>query len=154
MIIIYIQCVCICVCVLTCMWSIVLSMVWACSKVTVHPPKPPPVIRLPNTPSTSMAADTSSSSSLQLTSYRSLTQGHQVITHLPHSALNSDSQANRCDAAALTVPQGVVALHHKLAKLFVGGSLQGFGGLGGSFNLLNHMTSSSIGHIIQFVPCL
>lgn len=62
----------------TCIWSIVLSMAWACSRVTVHPPNPPPVIRLPNTPSTSMAAATSSSSSLQLTSYKSLTQAHRV----------------------------------------------------------------------------
>ena len=66
--------VCVCVCVrvrvynLTCMCSIALSTTWACSRVTVQPPKPPPVIRLPYTPFTSMAADTSSSSSLQLTS--------------------------------------------------------------------------------------
>lgn len=112
-----------CVCALTCIWSIALSMAWACSRVTVHPPNPPPVIRLPNTPSTSMAADTNSSSSLQLTSYKSLTQRHGTITHLPYSALNSGSRLNTYETAASNVPQRIVALHHKPSKLFVGSSL-------------------------------
>lgn len=60
--------------VFTCMWRIALSTTWAFSKVIVQPPNPPPVILLPNTPSTSMATDTRSSSSLQLTSYKSLTK--------------------------------------------------------------------------------
>lgn len=38
------------------------------TRVTVHPPKPPPVIREPYTPSTSKASLTSKSSSSQLTS--------------------------------------------------------------------------------------
>lgn len=133
------------------MWSIVLSTAWACIKVTVHPPNPPPVIRLPNTPSTSKAADTSSSSSLQLTSYRSLTQGYQVTGHLPHSY---PKLRFRCETAASTVPEGVVALHHELAKGFVSSSLQGFSSLDCSFYLLNYMKSSSIGNIIHSVSCL
>lgn len=38
------------------------------TSVTVQPPKPPPVSLEPNTPSTSMASSTRTSSSVQLTS--------------------------------------------------------------------------------------
>lgn len=73
----------------------------------------------------------------------------------PQSVLNTGSRFNTCDtAAALTVPQGVVALHHELAKLFVGSSLQGVSSSNSPLYLLDHMTTSSVGDIVQSVPRL
>lgn len=133
----------------TCMWRMVLSTAVACTRVTVHPPNPPPVILLPKTPSTSMAAATSSSSSLQLTSYRSLLRNDQSLClHLLQS-VQTHNLTELFETAG--VPQGAVALHHKLSKFFVCSPFQCTGSLSGPLYFLKHMASSSVSHIIHLI---
>lgn len=73
---------------------------------------------------------------------------------LPHSVMNTGYKHEYDTGAAVMVPQGVMALHHELAELFVGTFLQGFSSSNSPLYFLDHMTSSLVGYIIQSAPGL
>lgn len=69
---------------------------------------------------------------------------------LPHSVLSCGSKSNTWRSCSL--PEGIVALDHELAKLFVRSPLQGFSSSNSPLYLLNHMTGSAVCYIVQLVP--